>query len=133
MPFINQLTLAFTAPSVRKNAPALSGIYGLSCAREWIYVGHTDNIQDALLRHLMEALPTGEDPQPTGFTFELCPLEARVARQDRLVRELEPARNRGLHALFDTGSGSYQGTRQESLRLAGTPVPPLRPSKRKAV
>ena len=111
MAFINQVTLAFTALSVRKNAPALSGVYGLSCARAWIYVGNTDNIQDALLRHLMEALPSGEDAQPTGFTFELCSSEARIARQDRLVRELEPVRNRGLRALFD-GSGRYLGMRQ---------------------
>src|SRR6516225_3121942 len=111
MPFLNQLTLAFTALSVHKNAPALSGVYGLSSARERIYVGHADNIQDALLRHLTEALPRGEDAQPTGFTFELCSLEVRVARQERLVRELEPVRNRGLHALFD-GSGKYLGMRQ---------------------
>ena len=132
MPFINQLTLAFTAPSVRKNAPALSGIYGLSCAREWIYVGQADNIQDALLRHLMEALPSGEDAQPTGFTFELCSLEVRVARQDRLVRELEPVRNRGLHALFD-GSGKYLGIRQRLPPARRDAVPALRPPKRKAI
>ena len=132
MPFVNQLTLAFTALSVRKNAPALSGVYGLSCAREWIYVGQADNIQDALLRHLMEALPSGEDAQPTGFTFELCSLEVRVARQDRLVRELEPVRNRGLHALFN-GSGRYLGMRQKSPSARRDPLPPLRPPKRKAV
>ena len=126
MAFINQVTLAFTALSVRKNAPALSGVYGLSCAREWIYVGHTDDIQDALLRHLRETLPGSEDAQPTGFTFELCSLEVRVARQDQLVRELEPVRNRGLHALFD-GSGRYLGMRQK--------LPPARrdPPKRKGV
>ena len=128
MPFMNQLTLAFTAPSVRKNAPARSGVYGLSCAREWIYVGHTDNIQDALMRHLMEGLPVGEAEQPTGFTFELCSLEARIARQDRLVRELEPARNRGLRALFD-GSGRYLGMRQESPGARRDPVPSPQPKK----
>ena len=132
MPFINQLTFAFTALSVRKNAPALSGVYGLSSVREWIYVGHADNIQDALLRHLMEALASGKDAQPTGFTFELCSLEVRVARQDRLVRELEPVRNRGLHALFD-GSGKYLGMRQRLPPTRRDPVPALRPPKRKAI
>jgi hypothetical protein len=132
MPFMNQLTLAFTALSVRKNAPPLSGVYGLCCAREWIYVGHTDNIQDALLRHLMEALPGEEAAPPTGFTFELCSLGARVARQDRLVRELEPARNRGLRSLFVTGSGSYRETQQKPAPARRDPVPPLRP-KREAV
>jgi hypothetical protein len=132
MPFMNQLTLVFTALSVRKNAPPRSGVYGLSCAREWIYVGHTDNIQDALLRHLMEALPGGESAQPTGFTFELCSLEARVARQDRLVRELEPSRNRGLRALFLTGSGSYSETQQAPAPARSERVAPLR-RKREAV
>ena len=132
MPFINQLTLAFTALSIRKNAPALSGVYGLSCAQEWIYVGHTDNIQDALLRSLKEVLPSGEDARPAGFTFELCSLEARVARQDQLVRELEPVRNRGLHALFD-GSGRYLGMRQRLTPVGRDSVPPLRPPKRKSV
>lgn len=132
MPFTNQLTLAFTVLSVRNNAPALSGVYGLACAREWIYVGHTDNIQDALIRHLREALPGGEGAQPTGFTFELCPSEVRVARQDRLVQELEPVCNRGLHALFD-GSGSYLGMRQSLPPRRQDPVRPLRPARRKVL
>jgi hypothetical protein len=133
MPFVNQLTLAFTAMSVRKNAPAQSGVYGLSCAREWIYVGHADNIQDSLLRHLMDALNNGADAQPTGFTFELCSLEGRVARQDHLVRELEPVRNRGLNSLFDTGGSSYRGTQQERPGARRGPVPPLGPPRRKAL
>jgi hypothetical protein len=133
MAFTNQVTLAFTAMSVRKNAPAQSGVYGLSCARAWIYVGHTDNIQDALMQHLMETLPAGESEQPTGFTFELCALEARVAQQDRLVRELEPVRNRGLHALFDAGRPGYRGTTQMSSPPRRDLVSPLRPSRRGAV
>ena len=102
MPFENQLTLAFSAMSVRKNAPPLSGVYGLSSAREWIYVGHSDNIRNDLLQHLAEGATAIQ--HATGFSFELCPPETRVARQDRLVRELEPVANRGLTHLFDAGS-----------------------------
>src|SRR5438067_13659202 len=101
MPFENQMTLAFSVASVRKNAPPLSGVYGLSSAREWIYVGHSDNIQGELLQHLAEGATARQ--HPTGFTFELCPPETRVARQDRLVRELEPTGNRGIRQLFDSG------------------------------
>jgi hypothetical protein len=101
MPFENQLTLNFTAMSVRKNAPASSGVYGLSSAQEWILVGHSDNIQGQLLQHLTE--DTATNMHPTGFTFELCSPQTRVARQDRLVRELEPVCNRGLRSLFDSG------------------------------
>jgi hypothetical protein len=104
MPFENQMTLAFSAMSVRKNAPALSGVYGLSSARQWIYVGHSDNIQGELLQHLAETATARQDAHPTGFTFELCPAETRVARQDRLVRELEPVCNRGSRAASDSGS-----------------------------
>ena len=109
MPFENQLPLVFTAMSVRKNAPALSGVYGLSSAQEWIYVGHSDNIQGELLQHLAETSSARQDVHPTGFTFELCPPETRVARQDRLVRELEPVGNRGLRQLFERGRGDYRG------------------------
>lgn len=108
MPFENQLTLAFSAMSVRKNAPPLSGVYGLSSAREWIYVGHGDNIQGELMQYLAEIATARPDAHPTGFTFELCPPETRVARQDRLVRELEPVRNRGLRQLFDAGSRDHR-------------------------
>ena len=104
MPFENQPTLVFTAMSVRKNAPAQSGVYGLSNAQEWIFVGHSDNIQGELMRHLGEVR---HDAHPTGFSFELCPAEARVARQDRLVRELEPVGNRGLRELFHLESGHH--------------------------
>lgn len=101
MPFENQITLAFSLMSVRKNAPALSGVYGLSSAREWIYVGHSDNIQGELLQYLAKSAESERHTHPTGFTFELCPSETRVARQDRLVRELEPVGNRGTRELFD--------------------------------
>jgi len=133
LPFINQLTLSFTNMSIRKNAPVLSGVYGLSCAREWIYVGHADNIQHALLQHLMEASPIGEGAHPTGFSFELCSLEGRTARQDRLVRELEPVRNRGLHSLFDAESGNHRGTQQKSFPSRRDPVAPLGAPRRRAI
>lgn len=118
MPFENQFALVFSAMSVRKNAPPLSGVYGLSSAQEWIYVGHSDNIQGELLQHLAEISTLSRDAHPTGFTFELCPPETRVARQDRLVRELEPVRNRGLRQLFDAGSRDHPA---EAPRQSGTP------------
>lgn len=104
MPFENRHTFTFTAVSVQKNAPTSSGTYGLSSAREWIYVGQSDNIQRELLRHLEETGTARKDLHPTGFTFELCPPEMRNARQERLIQELEPVCNRGLDGLLDAGS-----------------------------
>ena len=103
VPFENQHSLAFTAVSVRKNAPPMSGVYGISSGREWIYVGQGDNILDELLQHLREPDSFMKSRHPTGFTFELCPPAGRTARQNSLVQELEPVSNRGLHELFRPG------------------------------
>ena len=108
MPFENQLTLNFTAMSVRKNAPAASGVYGLSCAQEWIYVGQSDNIQRELLQYITENTAARHNAHPTGFTFELCRPENRASRQDRLVRELEPVANRAPRQSFDSGGRNHR-------------------------
>jgi hypothetical protein len=94
MPF-NQFTpRSLTAVSVRANAPAASGIYGISNAREWIYIGQTDNIQASLLSHLQAIGSAAMREGPTGFVFELCGPGARDTRQDRLVFEYGPVCNR---------------------------------------
>ena len=103
MPFENQHSLAFTPTSVQKNAPPMSGVYGISSAREWIYVGQGDNIMQELLKHLREPDGFLKSRQPTGFSFELCPPSGRIARQDTLVHELEPISNRGLPAFRSAG------------------------------
>lgn len=93
MPFRNCLARTFKAAAIRREAPASSGVYGLSNAREWIYVGETDNIQARLLAHLEGTSTFLADGVPTGFSFELCPPDRRVARQRRLILELDPACN----------------------------------------
>ena len=96
MPFENRFARVFSTESVQRDAPACSGVYGLSDAGQWIYVGETGNIQDRLLELLEEkstfAFLGGRTP--TGFSFEICPSGGRIARQDRLVHELEPIVNR---------------------------------------
>lgn len=75
-------------------APATSGVYGISNAREWIYIGETDNIQGALLSHLHDLYASLMKRRPTGFVFEVCEGARRPSRQDRLVLEYEPTCNR---------------------------------------
>jgi hypothetical protein len=75
-------------------APTSSGVYGISNAREWIYIGESDNIRGALLGHLKDLYAALMKRQPTGFVFEVCDGTRRTARQDRLVLEYEPACNR---------------------------------------
>jgi hypothetical protein len=94
MPFQPPFPRPFTASSVRDYAPALSGIYGISNAGEWIYIGESDNVQAALLGHLQESNTGLLNRQPTGFVFEVCDRALRTARQNRLVLEYEPTCNR---------------------------------------
>lgn len=94
MPFENHGNRAFTWVSVDRNAPPASGVYGLSNARRWIYVGVTANIQAELLKHLQYPDEFLKEHTPSGFTYELCPAERQVERQNQLVFELEPIGNR---------------------------------------
>jgi hypothetical protein len=94
MPFENHGSRSFTWVSVDRNAPAASGVYGLSNARQWIYVGVSANIQAELLNHLQFPDAFFKEYAPSGFTYELCPAERRVERQNQLVFELEPVGNR---------------------------------------
>jgi len=93
MPFCEPFPRSFTSASVRKHAPALPGLYGVSNALECIYIGETENIQAALMSHLQETGTDMRQHRPTGFVFEVCD-QARRERQERLVLEYEPACNR---------------------------------------
>ena len=94
MPF-NQFTpRKFTPDAIHMYAPMTSGVYGISNAREWIYIGETDNIQGALLTHLQRLETALMKRGPTGFVFEICDQARRSSRQDRLVVEYGPACNR---------------------------------------
>ena len=93
MPFEQFTPRSFTPVSVRANAPAASGIYGISNAREWIYIGETDNIQASLLSGLQRDSLL-QQRGPTGFVFELCAPAGRLARHGRLILEYGPVCNR---------------------------------------
>ena len=94
MPFNQFIPRNFTPVAIQTYAPVTSGVYGISNAREWIYIGETDNIQGSLLTHLQDPDTSLMEREPTGFVFEICDQARRSARQDRLVLEYEPACNR---------------------------------------
>lgn len=94
MPFDQFVPSPFLARVVQTHAPAASGVYGISNAREWIYIGATDNIQGALFHHLQDLGASLMKRIPTGFVFEVCDEARRAARQDRLVLEYGPVCNR---------------------------------------
>jgi hypothetical protein len=93
MPFAEFAGRSFTVASIRKNAPESAGVYGLSNAREWLFVGQGNNIREHLLDHLKEVGTVLSAQHPTGFTFELCSPAQRIGRRDALVRELTPRCN----------------------------------------
>jgi len=97
MPFARHSGYSFTSFSIRTNAPACGGIYGLSNAQAWIYIHAVDDIRAALLDHVNERNPNPDFRSVTGFTFELCDTAWRSQRCGNLVEELHPiVRSRSL-------------------------------------
>jgi len=94
MPFDQPVPRPFVSTAVQAFAPSAPGVYGISNAREWIYIGETDNIKFALLTHMQELHASVMERQPTGFVWELCDGPQRTNRQNRLVLEYEPVYNR---------------------------------------
>jgi len=94
MPFPQGNSFAFTPVSVRKNAPASPGIYGIFNGSQWIYVGVGEDIQEALLAHLRDTEVCIRRFNPTGFSFELDSVQPRATRQETLIRELGTQCNR---------------------------------------
>jgi hypothetical protein len=94
MPFTQIIPRPFTSDGVQMYAPVASGVYGISNAREWIFIGETADIQGALLAHVQEPHTSLMKRKPTGFVFEVCDPARRPSRQDRLVVEYGPTCNR---------------------------------------
>jgi hypothetical protein len=90
MPFARRSSYSFTAASIRQNAPAGGGIYGLSNARNWIYIRAVDDIRAALLAHLNERNPISDFRSVAGFSFEVCDTVDQSQRCSRLIQELHP-------------------------------------------
>jgi predicted GIY-YIG superfamily endonuclease len=74
--------------------PVAPGVYGISNAREWIYIGAANNLQEALLAHLSDLHTSLMQREPTGFVFEACDAARLPARRDRLILEYVPTCNR---------------------------------------
>ena len=96
MPFEQLIPRPLRPAAVRVYAPIASGVYGISNASEWIYIGETDDIQGTLLAHLRESSTPPMMRQPTGFVFEICDRARRSSRQDSLVTEYQPCCNEHL-------------------------------------
>ena len=93
MPFESRFARAFTAVNIEREAPAASGVYGISNAKSWIYIDETENIRGSLMEYLASSNGSPAN-QPSGFSFELSPSYSRAARRDRLIAELAPIQKR---------------------------------------
>ena len=102
MPFDQLVPRSYTASGIKMYAPTASGVYGISNAREWIYIGVADNIQDSLAAHLQDVHTYLMKREPKGFAFEVCFGSQRSARQDRLVLEYKPICNQQFDAAWVT-------------------------------
>jgi hypothetical protein len=116
LPFQNQHARSFKAAEIRREAPASSGVYGLSNAWEWVHVGETDNIRGRLLEHLEGTDSFRREGAATGFSYELCPPQDRVARQSRLVLELHPGRQREMGRRSEGATGGYSSSIRKDTR-----------------
>jgi hypothetical protein len=94
MPFDRPIPHEFTSSAVRTYSPIASGVYGISNAREWIYIGASDDLQGALLAQLADPNTSLMKKAPAGFVFEMCDRAHLAARQIRLVLEYAPVCNR---------------------------------------
>ena len=93
MPFAGKFSFSFSYASVRQNAPRSCGVYAISNAAEWLFVGSADDLQAALHKHLLETGMPLKAKAPTGFTFEVCHPDACQTRLQELLAELRPACN----------------------------------------
>lgn len=80
--------------AIQNYAPIASGVYAITNAQEWIFIGETDDIRCALMTHLQDGASSVMKRKPTGFVFEVCEQGMRASRVDRLVFEYEPRCNR---------------------------------------
>ena|SRR5437867_6522845 len=87
-----------TRTSVLHNAPAQSGVFGLSSPGKWIYIGHSANIQRSLLNYLSGQMPYVLEWQPKHFSFEALPYQKRMQKHKELLLSHQPVCNRKTQA-----------------------------------
>jgi carbohydrate-binding DOMON domain-containing protein len=97
VPFESRFARAFTAVNIERDAPTVSGVYGVSNAKSWIFIDETENIRASLMGYLANSSGSSVE-RPSGFSFELSPAYSRTARRDRLIAELAPTQQQAVAA-----------------------------------
>lgn len=81
---------AFAEESILAFAPGESGVYGLYGSGQQIFIGESENIREALLRHFKNNDFESEHDRPTSFMFEICANELRAQRMQDLKVKYQP-------------------------------------------
>ena len=79
-----------TRKAIIATAPATSGVYGLYNLDCQVFIGESENIQEALLRHIRETDFQSQHLRPTGFAYETCPAESRKSKANALIARFHP-------------------------------------------
>ncbi len=91
MSFEQRTPRPLTANGVQTYAPSVSGVYGISNAYEWIFIGQSADIKTALLTHLRDDAGMLATRGYVGFVYEQCAEAHRSERQEQLAVEYTPA------------------------------------------
>ena len=102
-----------TRESILASAPPSSGVYGLVNFDRQLFIGESDNIREALLRHENETDFKSQGLKPTGFTFELCGAESRKLWAVELISRFQPVLQKEV-ALTEPWSPSNGPTLNET-------------------
>ena len=82
----------FSPDVIRACVPPSSGVYGLFNFHHQLFIGESDNLQDALLRHRSDGDSQARRHRPTGFTFQLYSAEVRKRKAAELIERFRPVR-----------------------------------------
>ncbi len=94
MPWQGSTWFEYAAPAIFMHAACAPGVYALRSEARCVYVGESENVQTALLRHYRGDTPWISDERPMQFAFEVIPGDARLLRRWELIREMKPVCNR---------------------------------------
>ncbi len=83
---------SFTPDVIRACVPPSSGVYGLFNFNYQLFIGASDNLRDALLRHRSDGDLPARRYRPTGFTFQVYPADVRKRKAAELIERFRPVR-----------------------------------------
>ena len=87
---------SFTAEVIRACVPPSSGVYGLFNPNYQLFIGESENIQDALLGHRSDSDLQSRRYRPTGFAFQVFPAHLRKRKAAELIEKFRPVRQTAL-------------------------------------